>query len=225
MAPREEVVFYTCVVADRDKPKRFLFKDEFRYVMFSDKAVVRNGWEVLPITYRHDDPVRVARYYKHNPFRLFPDCKFAIWLDATHWQVSSMSDLLGDYDISLMKHFCRNSVKEELGACIGYGMDDPDIMSAQFANYMNDGFLDDLGLYSTTCLIRKNTNKCRDFCDFWWEQICKWSKRDQLSFTYCAWKKKLNIQKMPGLCRQKGIPRADSKYLRMESHYVKRKFY
>lgn len=227
MASCEEIVLYTCIVADRDKPTRFLFMDDFKYVMFSDKPVVRNGWEVVPITYHDDDPVRIARYYKHNPFVFFPNCKFAIWLDATHWQIRSLKPLLSeDFDISLMRHFSRKSAFEEAKVCKELIMDDPKKISNQVDSYRREGFADDQGLFSTTCLIRKNNQKCVDFCEFWWSEISRWSKRDQISFPYCKWKtSNLIVREIPGFCRSSERPKAKSDYFRMKSHYRKSKFY
>ena len=43
----------------------------------------------------------------------------------------------------------------------------------------------------------------------WWEQICRFSSRDQISFPFCLWKTKNKISIMPGFAN--GINPATNK--------------
>lgn len=211
-----KVVLYSCIVNRRDRPKVIEFRDDIQYVLFSDEEIIAPGWDVRPIVWVNDDPVRTSRYHKHHPFVLFPDAEYTIWLDATHYPYTSILGLLTDNDITLMKHFSRTTVKEEVKACVN--MDSPEVMQRQYHDYLKEGFLDDMGLYSTTCLVRKNTERTKSFQRMWWENICKYSRRDQLSFPYCLWKAKENIScgVLPGFCREKSSP-----FFKMISHYKK----
>lgn len=210
-----QITLYTCITNKRDKPKHIEYRDEIRYVLFSDiPEITAEGWEVLPLHWTHTDPVRTARFHKHNPFTIFPDIEYSIWLDATHWPYSSLMSLVGP-DFSLMKHLSRNLVIDEMKACSKYQMDDIKLMESQQIHYTSKGFQDDQGLFSTTCLVRRNTALMREFAEFWWNEICTWSRRDQLSLPYCLWRFGIKPEIIAGVCR-KGF----SPYFRMISHYV-----
>ena len=212
---KDNVVFYSCIVNGRDKPKIIEFKENFRYVLFSDKKYSSPDWEVLPIVKNFDDPVRTARFHKHNPFLLFPNCEYAIWLDGSHWPISSISSFLKN-DFCLMRHFSRTSVFQEVEECRRLRIDVDTIMKNQYDSYIQDGFLDTIGLYDTCFMIRKNTNKIVNMQKMWWDQICQWSKRDQISLPYVLWKCNIEPFIVPGHTRFKG-----NSYFRMISHNKK----
>jgi len=48
--------------------------------------------------------------------------------------------------------------------------------------------------------IVKTTNAVKELQLMWWEQITKFSSRDQISFPFCLWRmeKKLKIKKLKG---------------------------
>lgn len=213
-----QIVLYSCIVNKRDRPKIIEYRDDISYVLFTDDLGIKaDGWDVRPILKKYDDPVRTSRFHKHNPFLLFPDAEYTVWLDATHWPHSSIMPILNG-EMSMMRHFVRSTVKEELQACSDAKMDSVKTMTHQFRSYVEDGFKDDQGLYSTTCVVRKNTERVKEFSEFWWREICKWSRRDQLSLPYCLWKFPIDVSTIDGFCRT-----APSPYFKMISHYKKTK--
>ena len=48
------------------------------------------------------------------------------------------------------------------------------------------------GLFELPTFVLKNTPKIKELCLMWWEQICKYSSRDQLSLPYVL--HRLNIK-------------------------------
>jgi hypothetical protein len=188
-------------------------------VAFTDnRNISSHDWEIRPLVWSHpDDPVRTARYHKHNPHLLFPECRTSIWLDATHWPCSDLLPLLNcidENDIAAMKHFGRNSSAAEAKACAEANADQPATILEQWERYRQKGFPDDLGLFSTTCLIRRHTPKMVELQRLWWEEIQRGSRRDQISFTYCLWKLGLKCGIVPGFCRCGPSP-----FFKMKSHY------
>jgi hypothetical protein len=93
-------------------------------------------------------------------------------------------------------------------------MDDTNVIQKQIEKYQSEGFSDDLGLFSTTCLARRHTSEVKKLQSLWWNEICEGSKRDQLSFTYCLWKLNMRCNVIPGFCRIK-----PSNFFKMVSHY------
>lgn len=210
-----EVVLYSCIVNRRDRPKRVEFRDNFRYVLFTDEPdVYAPDWEVRPLAWGHPDPVRVSRYHKHHAFELFPDAEYAIWLDMTHWAKASLTLLLTDRDLTLHRHEARKTAKEEAEICATLGLDDREVLLSQYARYVDEGFPDDLGLFSTSCLVMRNTDSFNRLSAMWWEEISKGSRRDQVSLPYCLWKTGIRPGVIPGVDRGGYSP-----YFKMISHY------
>jgi hypothetical protein len=219
MAASQKVVLYTCITNNRDVPKTIEFKNNFSYVMFSDQhSALAYDWTVKPLVWKHPtDPVRTARYHKHHPHLLFPEHDISIWLDATHWPSSDLTPLLEcvqDHEIAAMRHFSRRTVFSEAIEVLFYKLDDPTTVLEHMRRYTERLFPDDLGLYSTSCLVRRHTHKLVELQNMWWSEMVKGSKRDQLSFTYCLWKLSMQCATIPGFCRIK--PNA---FFNMKSHY------
>lgn len=203
MASPQEVVVYSCITGGRDRIKAVAHRDDFRYVLFTDAEVKDTcGWEVVRV--KPDDPLRTARYHKHNPHLLFPEARYTVWIDGTHWPYASLVpllDILGENDIAASNHYCRSRVWDEAATCIAGRMDDVAKIEAQVAAYRAEGFPDDLGLYETSYLVRRHTDRLRDLQSLWWGQMLRYSLRDQISLTYCLWKLGLGISTIPGKCR------------------------
>jgi hypothetical protein len=210
------LVFYSCLVNHRDSIKRIEYREtDARYVVFSNQNMYAPGWEVRPLVWTSPDATRTARYHKHHPFELFPECEVAVWLDMTHWAYQSIIPLLkSGEDLLLMKHQERSLVAEEVEACAG--LDVTSVMKSQYDSYKCDGFKDDVGLYSTSCMIRRNTECGKKLSSMWWAEIEKWSKRDQLSLPYCLWKLQITPGIIPGVDRGGFSP-----YFKFISHYRK----
>jgi len=215
MASHQKIILYSCLVNKRDRIKPIEFDDGFKYVLFTDdlKADAK-GWEIRPVVWTSEDPVLTARYHKHHPFVLFPDATYTIWLDMTHWAYQSLIPLLTNFDLMLHKHQERHTICAEADICKFLKFDSPEIIESQITHYKNDGFIDNIGLYSTSCLIRKNTYQCQMLSEMWWEEICKWSKRDQISLPYCLWRLGLTPGVIPGMDRG-----GFSQYFEMISHH------
>lgn len=219
MAASQDIILYTCITNNRDIPKTITCRNNFGYVMFSDLNNIRSDdWDVRPVVWQHPtDPIRTARYHKHHPHILFPDCQISIWLDATHWPYKDLTPILGfvkKSPIAAMRHFSRTTIDSEAKTIIEAKMDDEDVIARQMDKYTKEGFLDHYGLFSTTCLVRKHGPDLTNLQELWWSEIENGSRRDQLSFTYCLWKLGVDCEILPGLCRGEQNP-----FFKMVSHY------
>lgn len=199
-----KIVLYTCIFGTIDKPKSMRFKNNFDYILFTDqKDLKASGWDVVYIPNNNlISNTKLARYYKHHPIQLFPNYEASIWLDATHYQINSIECLIDKSDISAMQHFCTQTLRQELNLCIQLKKDNKEVMLKQVDNYYKDGYIDQSQFFCTTCLIRKHNQIIYDFQEMWWNEIDKFSIRDQLSFSYCLWKKNIFCETILGFCRK-----------------------
>ena len=214
MDSQENIVFYSCLINNRDDAKPMLFQDGFKRILFTDNpSLSAPDWQIRePVKVFHD-PVRTSRYHKLHPFEIFPDAEYAIWLDMTHTPYQSLRPLISNNDLTLHLHCQRTSVSQEVRACQTYKKDSPFILNSQISYYLKEGFPDNIGLYSTSCLIMKNTYKFKLLSELWWNEICHWSKRDQISLPYCLWRLNMKPNIISGLERNGFSP-----YFKFKSH-------
>ena len=190
---------YTAISGGKDKPLRFsgsVRGDGDSFWLFTDDPEVRKEarylWnvhgfskEILQI----QDPVRRAKYYKIMPHKLFPKATYSLWIDGNVIPKVKIDQLIKKYlredDLCMFKHPLRDSAYEEAEVCKKLGLDDPAIIDAQMQRYRDKYFPEHFGLTACTVILRRHTPEVNAFNEMWWDEICKGSKRDQLSVDYC----------------------------------------
>jgi len=97
-----------------------------------------------------------------------------------------------DVDMALMKHPSRNCIYDEAIKCSSKNLDDPIIIQAQMTFYRTEGYPANNGLVACGIMIRRHHIRNLELhFEHVWENVRKWSFRDQLSFNYIDWKYKL----------------------------------
>jgi hypothetical protein len=92
-------------------------------------------------------------------------------------------------DMSMAKHPVRDCIYKEAKKCIAKRLDDPKIIQKQMNFYKKNGYPKNNSLVACGIIIRKHNRKnVEEHCERWWNQVKKWSFRDQLSFNYILWK-------------------------------------
>jgi hypothetical protein len=163
-------------------------------------------WKQLPLEKRHIGDKysdrRNAKYYKIMPHKVLPNYKFWIWVDVSHSVIENPHVIINDYlkecDIGVFKHNQRGCLYEEAKILQELNYDHPHLVNNQVKKYTSDGFPNNYGLYELPVSIRRNTSAIREFNELWWEEIQNYSSRDQLSFPWCVWKKKISLKILPG---------------------------
>lgn len=174
-----------------DPPIKF---DNCDYIAIVDKVYNVNVWDQYSNyefsnidNYSHR---RNAKVYKVLSSLIFPQYDYVIWQDANHQlkvHPQTILDEYGDFDLLLFNHPHRKCCYEEMKLVAGR-LDVVSNVEQQYNYYKQQGMPEGFGLYEMTTFIKKNTQKITCLDLMWWEQICKFSSRDQCSFTYCLWK-------------------------------------
>lgn len=174
-----------------DPPEKF---DNCDYFAFVDKQYETKVWEQKDIyNYSSIDNHknrRNAKPYKIISTLLFPDYEYIIWEDGNHQLKKNPQDIIDEYgesDFYVFKHPDRECAYEEMQACLNWRLDEPVNIQSQYNFYRQNGFPDKFGLYELSTFIFKNTHKVKEFQLMWYEQINKFSSRDQISFPFCVW--------------------------------------
>jgi len=176
------------------------------YVAFVDRAHPCETWkQIKALDFTFDKRFknrRNAKIYKIMPHLFLPEYDYHIWVDSTHDVMVDPFELcntyLKEHDIAVFKHTKRKCVYSESKEIKRLRFEDGDNLSRQMKFYRSEGYPEQNGLYELPAFIRKNTEKIRQLNLCWWEQICRYSSRDQLSFPYCIDKLGIKINIMPG---------------------------
>ena len=167
---------------------------------------------------------RNAKLYKVLSTIIFSQYEYIIWIDANHELVVNPEEILneyGDFDMLLFNHPHRNCIYEEMKVIKSFNnvLDNIDNIHRQEMYYKEQKMPENYGLFEMTCYIQKNIENTNILNLMWWEQICKFSSRDQCSFMYCLWKSKLNlnIKYFKGYANKYA---GGNKYLEEKNHLV-----
>ena len=191
----------------------------------------------------YSDNNRNAKKFKVLPHRYFGiDYEYSIFIDGNMKVVGNIDELidkyLSDANVAFYSHDhntldARNCPYEEAKTILSLGeknmkitpergtlnyKDNPYVIKKQMDRYAHEGFPTNNGLITGMVILRRhNESDCMRVMEDWWTEIKYGSKRDQLSFNYCAWKTNLNFKWMGGDSR-------DNKYfLNMGKHKKKTK--
>lgn len=185
-----------------------VYYDNVDYIAIVDRLYDVKIWkQQLNISFSNIDNFfnrRNAKIYKVLSTLFFPEYEYIIWMDANHnlnINPECIIDNYGNADLFLFKHPHRNCLYDEMIEIYKNGLDIYENLENQKKFYISENMPYNFGLCEMTCFIKKNNEKVKKLEMMWWEQICKFSSRDQTSMPYCLWKMindKLIIKKLKG---------------------------
>ena len=91
---------------------------------------------------------------------------------------------LNGFDLAIIQHYKRNCLYDELKEAVIHKLDDYKKLEEQYKTYQLTGFSNNQGLYECNFIITKNTKSVTQLSNLWWEQINKFSSRDQISLPF-----------------------------------------
>jgi hypothetical protein len=201
-----EKIIYTALAGKKSIVRQPWKIDKgWRYICFTDQGEedIPDPWEVWPLKKISEDPNRNAKQYKILPHRFLPGNSINIWMDANFRIKESLDTLISDKGLVLFKHFERNCLYDEAEICKSMNLDNPSIIDSQINRYREEGFPENFGPFPECGIqIRKNSPLNKTFLEFWWSEVIKGSRRDQLSFMYSVWKIGPDLMILPETTRQ-----------------------
>jgi len=145
---------------------------------------------------------RNAKIYKVMPQMFLPEYDYWFWMDSTHEVIMDPKKIiekyLGDSDIGLWKHTDRDCSYQEAEIIKKLNYDHRELVQNQINYYRSMGYPENNGLYELPASIRKNTDRVKILNMRWWEQICRYSSRDQISMPFVLWKTGIEPTILPG---------------------------
>lgn len=210
---RKNRVMYTTIFGNKDKlmePKHV--SDNFDYICFTDQDFKSKVWQIKKVAPSHKDPARAAKIYKILPHKYLSEYEYSIFADGNLEVQGDLNKLIDQYlDKKNMATFDHKNlydswdcIYEEARQCIrltkkGSYKEEPELMQKQVDYYREQGYPERNGLISGMILVRRhNKDDVVKTMEDWWKEIESWSRRDQLSFNYVAWKNDFRFAYIPG---------------------------
>jgi hypothetical protein len=193
-----KLLVYTSVIGGYDRVFPPVVKDQtVDYVMLTDDTTLKvSGWRTHFVDSERFRSRRAAnRYGKMLVHRLLPGYDASLYVDGNIRLLSASGELLRNFAESnqalrLFRHPLRDSVFEEIAACVSLGkVDDARPLEAELEAYRIDGFSDDQGLAEATIIMKNHKISGLDEAmALWWSLFVRFGNRDQLSLPYVLWK-------------------------------------
>ena len=187
-----KIAVVSAIVGGYDAPLLPAYvENEMDYIIFSDQKVPDFGiFDVRPLPYVDIDKTRSARYVKTHLTRILGGYDVIIWLDGCIMPVAPLLPAIQDFvssgcEFAAMLHPFRASPYEEMRMCIAIGKDDVPIIQRQREHYRSQGYKSHCLIESNVFFVDARSEKVTEMLDLWWEQIRRFSRRDQLSLNYC----------------------------------------
>ncbi len=172
--------------------------DRYDYFCYTDDPNINDMgiYQIRPFPQPKLDPARAIRYVKTHPHVLFQAYEVVVWLDAAVMIVGDIYPLIEKFNkssevIGSGVHPLRKNIYEEFEAGKALGKESPKAMQKQIDVYKKAGFEHSDLAENTMLMFKPASPKLAAAMETWWEQICKYSKRDQLSFNYSLAQSKL----------------------------------
>lgn len=198
-----KICVYTCITGNYDNLIEINNTEEgIDYICYTNnKEIKSKTWKVEYIQDDNLTNVQLARKIKILGTPKLTKYDVVVWIDGRIYFEKSIKDFikeyvdLKNYDLVGFKHFCRNSINNEMIA--NYEIEKIDIAGLNKLDkfYKKEKFPDNCGLIETTLLFRNFNNiKLNQAMQDWFNMILEYSYRDQLSFNYVEWKNKLKVK-------------------------------
>ena len=206
-------VVYTSIFDKYDEIQKQNLPDGWDWQCFSEE-------NSLPV---YEDNNRNAKRFKVLTHRYLQDYEYSIFIDGNMTVRGNIDELiekyLSDANVAFFSHNennldARNSAYDEAQTIFDLGeknmkrspergilnyKDNPFVIQKQMERYRMLRYPANDGLITGMVILRRHNEKdCIETMENWWTEIKYNSKRDQLSFNYCAWKNDLKFNYMDG---------------------------
>ena len=195
---------YTVITGNYDTIKQPLeLTPGADYFLFTNNLTIKDAglWKVVHIPSlnivgrtERENNILLSRKVKMLPHEYLPEgYEWSLYIDADMLIKGDLNELLEILKKETLMEACRHSycasIREEINDLINKGMVDAIQVEAQWKQYVEWGFMDDLGISENGILIRKHNNaRVIELMELWWNEYQQGCLRDQVSLMPCMHK-------------------------------------
>lgn len=193
---------YTCVAGGYDRVyPPVTCEPGIDYIIFTDEPnLCIKGWRTHVVDKAQFSSSRLMnRYFKMLAHREYPNYEASLYVDGNIRVLGGLSQLFDGFQATgaafgFFRHPLRETVAEEVNACIEAGKADSQALMREQADYQQDGFSDDIGLIEATIILKRHGLSTMDeTMSLWWVLFQRYQTRDQVSLPYVLWKKRPSV--------------------------------
>lgn len=198
----EKICIYTCITGDYDNLHDVEKDEDIDYICFTNNHTLKSDrWQFVYIQDEENiGDMLLSRKIKILGHPLLEKYDISIWVDGALQVKKDIRKLLTtfcdleNYSMACFRHRLRNCVYQEATACVIHRKANREEIIQYLDFIKKEQFPEDYGLAECTVLIRReNQQDVKDTMHLWYDLLCKYVKRDQLSFPYSIWKTGLKI--------------------------------
>lgn len=165
---------------------------------YTDLDIENDFYEIKKMNLDPLIAIRRQRWIKVCiPDEIFDNYEYSVYVDCKRNSLINFEGLLNfmepGSDLVTRQHKRRNCVYDEGKVCIEKRKDDEATILEQLDFYRRENYPVHNGLHYSFILLRRHTEKMKRFSQLWWQQMEKYSYRDQISLPYVAWKHGMKI--------------------------------
>lgn len=192
-----KICVYTCITGDYDNLIDIQnIEQGIDYICYTNnKKIKSKTWKVKYVVDNTLTDAELNRKIKILGDKELKKYDVTVYIDGNFTIVGSIKKLIEEnvdlkkYDFVGFKHSVRNSINEEMLACLMYNKENIENISKLYDFYNHEKFPDNNGLIEASILIRNfNNDKLNECMKLWFDMYINYAHRDQLSFQYAAWK-------------------------------------
>lgn len=212
-------IVYTCLAGDIDQLEDPIVVADAEYICYSDVPRTSKIWNIRPLVREFTDPRLSARYHKTIVGNTL-EADEILWQDSKirfHRSANALFDLMAQHtnaDVCFYTHPVRNCIYAEALRIIELDKAPGYLVKRQVAHYQEESYPNGAGLYDTCVYLRRNTQGTRDMAKAWWEEIERFTVRDQLSLPYV-------MRKLGTKCQKIGVLNEDLFYIKVHTFAVR----
>ena len=199
----EKICVYTVITGNYDDICEIDKEKGIDYYCFTNnKNIKSNSWKIIHIEDKNLDNQRLSRKIKMIGHPIINEYDVCVYMDASVRFKKSIKEFIQKYlknnSFAAFKHSYRDCIYDEAMECIKLRKDDKKTILKTVNFLRKNKFPEHYGLYEMTVFIKRpNDKKVRETMNLWFDFICNYSKRDQLSFMYCIYKTGLKVSTIP----------------------------
>ncbi len=182
------MIIYTVITNNYDKLYAPRIKTKGDFVCFTDSdSDVPKPWKKHLLPELNINSKKLSRYPKILSHKFF-NKEETLYIDANLEIIGDIYRLDFKSPLTMMKHpEKRESIYAEAEAVIKQNKDLPEIVNLQIQKYKNEGVVSK-AIPQCNIIYRKCNAQVIELEKLWWDEVISFSYRDQLSFSYAAFK-------------------------------------